>query len=186
MQAISRHRRAWRQTPDQDGPAVHPGRFESHRKPDVHLFFHAVGRRQIDAQVRPRDADDLDVEVVDDEVPADDVGVALESALPQLVADYDAHDDKTTRILLADKHPAESYRPAQQRQHVVRDAGSRRPFHHAFDFDHRVAAFGVPDVGDGTTREAHVEHRAWQFMRARDVPRVRLDRDDPARVWIWQ
>ena len=146
-----RHRNARREAPDHHGPAVHPGRLEGRGQPDINAFFHAVGRRQIYPQALPRNADHLDVEVVDDEVPTDDVRVAMKSPLPQLVADHDAQDDEAAAVLLADERAAKSQRGAEQRQQIVGRARRGDPFHHALDVDHRVAAFDLGDVRNGAT-----------------------------------
>ena len=155
-----RHRSARREAPDHYGPAVHPGRLEGRGKPDINAFFNAVGRRQIYPQARPRDADHLDVEVVDDEVPTDDVRVAMKSPLPQLVTDHDAQDDEAAAVLLADERAAESQRRAEQRQQIVGRAGRCDPLHHAVDVDHRVAAFDLGDVRNGATPLPQIEHHA--------------------------
>ena len=142
-----------------------------------------VGGRQIDPKVGPRDADHLDIVVVDREVPADHVGIALEPALPELMTDHDAARERAALILRLDQRAPERHR-SQHRQHIVCSTGRGDAFHHIVHDEARVTALDRRDVRDETALLSQIERAVRRGVGARDSLRVRLNRDDSTGIGV--
>ena len=112
-------------------------------------------------EVGPHDADDLHVEVVDHQPPADHSRITLEAAQPQLVADDDALDDDAVGVFRGDERSPERQRGcAQERQQIVGHPGRGDALHHAVDRKTPVTSLGLGDARDQPALRSHVEHRA--------------------------
>ena len=120
-----------------------------------------VRRGKNEAEAGPHDTDDLHVEVVDRQPPADHVRIALQATLPQLVTDHDALDDDAVRILCGDEgSPERQRRGAEERQQIVCHPGRGDALHHTVDLEARVTSLDLGDARDQPALRSHVEHCA--------------------------
>ena len=150
-----------RDTSDQRQSPIEQAGRKVPRQQHIDALLNMVRCGKNEAKVGRQDADDLHVEVVDRQPPADHARIALEATLPQLVADDDAFDDDAVRVFRGDERSPERQRGcAQERQQIVRHPGRGDALHHAVDHEARVTSLDLGDARDQPALRSHVEHSA--------------------------
>ena len=167
------------ETSDQRQSSIEHAGHELSRQPHVDMLLGAVRSREHEGEAGPHDAHDLHVEVIERDSPADHSRIAVESPLPQIVADDDALEDDVVRVFRGDKRsPERQRRCAEERQQVVGHPDRGDALHRAVDLETRVPSLGLGNGRYQSALRSHVEDCARRGVGARQCPRVSLDGDD--------